>query len=77
MSHLIDRRHSISNLNYSRSFSSSEIINSSLGGISSRARSNSVTEGVYRQNDAANVQEDRPKKDPMSSMMLKGQLMDF
>jgi hypothetical protein len=77
MSHLIDRRHSISSLNYSKSFGSNEIITSSLIGINSRTRSHSVTEGVYTQSDNASIEENRPKKDPMSSMMLKGQLMDF
>jgi hypothetical protein len=78
VSHFFERRHSLGTLTYSQNTSPAESVSSPPFESKLRSRAVSVTEGVYSQPDAMELEEDqRPKKDPMKHMMLKGQLMDF
>ena len=78
VSHFFERRHSLGTVTYSQGTSPAESMSPSSFETKLRSRAVSVTEGVYSQQDTMELEEDqRPKKDPMKQMMLKGQLMDF
>jgi hypothetical protein len=78
MAHLLERRHSIGTLTYSQSMSINGAIGSSPANMTFRSRSNSTMETtVGPPNNTSEMEDSRPQKDPMTHMMLKGQLLDF